>query len=65
MTSAKLDKLILVLYNLCGLALLVVAKTGIGPVNYVPIWVRIGTGILFTALLFAQLWRTKLRKKGQ
>ena len=64
MTGAKLDRLILVLYNLCGLALLVVAKTGIVP-GYVPIWVRIGTGILVTALLFAQLWRTQLRKKGQ
>lgn len=63
MTSVTLDRIILALYNLCGLALVAVAKTGIVP-GYIPIWLRIITGVLFAALIVAHIWRSSLRKKN-
>ncbi|MBV7392153.1 MULTISPECIES: hypothetical protein [Enterococcus] len=61
----KINRMIAVLYNLCGVALLALAGGGMAPpVGYVPPWLWISCSIPFIFLLLAHVYRWRLAKQN-
>ncbi|MGG5370460.1 hypothetical protein [Enterococcus sp. AZ196] len=60
----KINKLLLITYNLGGVCLLAISGlVGIGaPPGYIPMWLKISTGIIFSTMIIAHIVRYGLKR---